>query len=194
MKRNVIILINLLIILTFGICQSQENDSITSRYELVYPLFNFDKFMGTFKVDTSILKYNSEIDYKILLDVYDRSKDSTKINHALVEVGRVINLHILNGVPKDKLKVAVVVHGDAVFSIFNNISYKEKYNNENPNLEFLKTLKDWGAELYVCSQNLAFYDLPKEVIYNEVEIAVSARTTITHYDQMGFTYFNMNER
>ena len=178
-------------VLTFAICHSQ-NKSIESQYDIIYPLFDQDKDMGVFDLDCKVLKYSPEIDYKIMIDVTDSILDPKKMNPALAQVGRVINLHIINGVPGDRLNVVVVFHGDSVNAIFTNAAYNEKYKTDNPNLEFLNALRDWGAELYVCSQNLGFLDLPKAVIYEEVDIAVSAITTFTHYDQKGYKYVDVN--
>ena len=95
--------------------------------KMKYPVFNLHKYMAVIDTDNTVLKYDASIDYKVVIDVYDRVKDSSKLAGTFREVGRTYNLNIANGVPKDKLKMAVIIHGGAVSSILNDTAYEKKY-------------------------------------------------------------------
>jgi len=128
-----------------------------------------------------------------MIDVYDKISDSTRINTALSEAARTFNLNIANGVPKDKLNFAVVVHGYAVYALLNDEAYKEKYLVENPNLALIEKMKEEGVQFYVCGQNLGMMNIPADRLSGAVDVALSAKTAIITLDQMGYTYMNVNE-
>jgi intracellular sulfur oxidation DsrE/DsrF family protein len=161
--------------------------------KIKYPTFNFHKYMGVVDTDNTVLKYNPAIDYKIVVDVYDKIKDSTKLASTWREVGRTYNLNIANGVPMDKLKMVVVVHGYAVYTVLNDAAYEKKYGVKNPNTEALKAYKDQGIEFYICGQNLGFFNLPAKDLAPEIDISISAKTALITLDQLGYTYMNVNE-
>jgi intracellular sulfur oxidation DsrE/DsrF family protein len=161
--------------------------------KIKYPTFKLHNFMGIVETDNTVLKYNPEIDYKVVIDVYDRVKDSSQLATPLREVGRTYNLNIANGVPKEKLKMAVVVHGGAVRAILNDAAYEEKYGIKNPNSEALRVYKEHGIQFYVCGQSLAFMNLPAEKLAPEIEVAISAKTAFITLEQLGYSYLNVNE-
>lgn len=148
--------------------------------------------MGVVDVEFTALKYNPKIDYKVAIDVYDKSSDSTQLNGAIREVARTYNLNIANGVPKEKLQIAVVIHGGATNAVLNTEAYLEKYGVENPNLETLTILKELGVQFYICSQSLGMKNVSPESISKDVEVALSAKTSFITLDQLGYTYLNVN--
>jgi intracellular sulfur oxidation DsrE/DsrF family protein len=149
--------------------------------------------MGVMQMENTVLKYNASIDYKVVIDVYDRVKDSSQLATTLREVGRTYNLNIANGVPKDKLKMAVVIHGGAVAAILNDAAYEKKYGIKNPNSEALRAYKEQGIQFYVCGQSLAMMNLPAEKLAPEIEVSISAKTAFITLDQLGYSYLNVNE-
>ena len=174
---------------------SFAQDSLPPYLEgkIKYPAFKFHNYMGVIDTDNTVLKYNSAIDYKVVIDVYDKIKDSTQLAGTLREVGRSYNLNIANGVPKEKLKMAVVIHGWAVYAVLNDEAYEKKYGIKNPNLEALKLYKEEGIEFYICGQNLGFFNIPQEDLATEIDISISAKTTLITLDQLGYSYLNVNE-
>ena len=56
----------------------------------------------------------------------------------------------------------------------------------------LKHTKMQALVFYVCGQNLGFFNLPPEDLMPEIDIAISAKTTLIALDQMGYTYMNVN--
>lgn len=161
--------------------------------KMTYPVFDFSPWVGVVESDAKVLKYNKKLDYKIVIDVTDKVSDSTRVMNTLNEVARSYNLNIANGVPQKKLKMAVVVHGSAIYGILNDEAYEKKFGVPNPNREVLDILKKEGIELYVCSQLLSFRNIPHTDVLPSVDVAVSAKTALISLDQMGYTYMNVND-
>lgn len=176
-------------------CSVFAQDSLPPHLEgkMKYPAFKLHTYMGVVDTENSVLKYDSSIDYKLAIDVYDKVKDSSKLTGTFREVGRTYNLNIANGVPKDKLKVAVVIHGGAISSILNDTAYKKKYGIKNPNSEALRVYKEGGVQFYVCGQSLGFLNIPQEDLAPEIDVAISAKTALVTLDQLGYSYLNVNE-
>lgn len=161
--------------------------------KMTYPVFDFDPWVGVIKKKTKVLKYNKDLNYKIVIDMYDGLKDSTKVMRTLKEVARTYNLNVANGVPKRKLKVAVVIHGGAIRGILNDESYQLQYGVPNPNIAVIKEMKKAGIEFYVCSQILSFRQVPEEDVAKEIDIALSAKTALTTLGLMGYIYMSVNQ-
>lgn len=159
---------------------------------MTYPIFEFHPWVGVVKTKVKVLEYDKDLDYKVAIDVTDKVSDSTQVMGTLMEVARTYNLNIANGVPKRKLKVAVVIHGSAIQGILNDEAYQAKFGVPNPNIAVIKQMKKEGIEFYVCAQVLAFRQVPEESVMKEVDLAISAKTALITLDQMGYTYMSVN--
>jgi intracellular sulfur oxidation DsrE/DsrF family protein len=162
--------------------------------KMTYPVFDFHPFAGVVTTNANALKYNKKLDYKIVIDVTDGVADSSRIMNTLREVARTYNLNIANGVPKNKLKMAVVVHGGAIQGVLNDTAYQEKYGVLNPNIAVIQAMEKEGIEFYVCAQNLAYRQIPEANIMKEINLAISAKTALITLDQMGYSYLNVNDK
>lgn len=161
--------------------------------KMTYPVFDFSPWVGVIKSKAKALKYDRDLNYRVVVDVTDAVKDSTRIIRPLREVARTYNLNIANGVPKRKMKMAVVIHGGAINAILNEEAYQAKYGVPNPNILAIKAFKKAGIEIYVCAQILSFRQVPEENILKDVDLAISAKTALITLDQMGYSYMNVNE-
>lgn len=126
-------------------------------------------------------------EYKIIVDLTSAGNNPASINRYVDNVARLMNLHGLAGVPKERLHVKVVVHGGAIYSLTNDEKYQERYRTDNPNLEVFEALKEAGADIYVCGQSLIARKLTSDDLWPGVQIAHSAMTTITTYVPQGYT-------
>lgn len=160
--------------------------------KIAYPAVNTHPYMGVISMDSTALRYDPSLEYKIVIDVYEKSKDSTQMNNAIREVARTYNLNVANGVPENKLHVVAVIHGWAIDAILSDTAYKEKFGRSNPNVKTIKALKDLGVNIYVCGQNLGYFNIPEENLLPEIEISLSAKTAFITLDQMGYSYLNVN--
>ncbi len=160
---------------------------------VTYPVFDFNPFVGVINTENTALNYDPDLTYKVVIDVYNRVQDSSRLHMALFSAARTYNLIIANGVPQENVHMAIIVHGGAVNALLTEEEYKKKYHVSNPNLEPISMMKQAGVNFYVCGQNLGFLNLPQSSITKDVEVTLSAKTTIITLDQMGYTYMNLSE-
>lgn len=181
------------LLLMFQTMSGQEN-SVPPHLigKISYPVINTHPYMGVIAIDSTSLGYDQNLEYKIVIDVYEKAKDSTQMNNAIREVARTYNLNVANGVPVDRLHMSAVVHGWAVDAILSDPAYMEKFGRRNPNSRTIKALHDTGVTFYVCGQSLGMFNIPKENLLPEIEVALSAKTTFITLDQMGYSYLNVN--
>jgi intracellular sulfur oxidation DsrE/DsrF family protein len=161
--------------------------------KLTYPVFDFHEWTGVIKTKAKALDYNKDLEYKIAIDITDKISDSTQIMATLVEVARTYNLNVVNGVPRKKLDVAVVIHGSAIYGILNEEAYQAKFGVPNPNIAVIKEMKKEGIKFYVCAQILAFRQVPEENVIKDIDLALSAKTALSTLDLMGYAYMNVND-
>jgi intracellular sulfur oxidation DsrE/DsrF family protein len=121
---------------------------------------------------------------------FDTSKAATsgKVNRSLETAARFMNMHVAAGVRQDDIKLAVVIHGKAVFDMTKEDVYGETYEGaSNANKPVIKALTDQGIRLIVCGQSAAYYDVEKSDLLSGVELALSAMTAHALLQQHGYT-------
>jgi intracellular sulfur oxidation DsrE/DsrF family protein len=189
MKKHLFLI---LFLIQTGSLMAQDGLPPQLEGKMMYPVIDISPWVGVFKIEPNALKYDPKIEYKVAVDIYDKMKDSTAMNGALLEVARTFNLLVANGAPQEKVKVAAVIHAESVLSILTDEAYIEKYGIINPTLPLIAKLKEAGVELFVCGQNVGFYDFIPEQISPDVKIALSAKTALITLDQMGYSFLNVS--
>ncbi len=143
-------------------------------------------FGGIFEIPYAEEKPDPTLDYKIIIEVVSNTEKYDSINWPLFNVARMLNLHVMGGVPKEKIQVVVVVHGSAAFTVLNNDAYKAKYGMDNPNLKLYQELQQAGVKMFVCGQSLIARKIDRFKMVPEVKVATSALTTLTTYQLKGY--------
>ena len=143
-------------------------------------------FGGIFEIPDATERPDGTLEYKILVDLTSPSEDNKQISRFVDNVARLMNLHGLAGVTKDRIKVKVIVHGGGVFTLLNDENYKKRFEVDNPNLKVFEALEEAGAEIMVCGQSLIARNLKTADLWPGVTIAHSALTTITTYVPKGY--------
>ena len=144
-------------------------------------------FGGIYEIPDATERPDGTLEYKILVDLTSASEDPKQISRFVDNVARLMNLHGLAGVTKDRIKVKVVLHGGGIFSVLNDENYQKRYEVNNPNLAVFTALEEAGAEILVCGQSLIARKLKTSDLWPGVTIAHSALTTITTYAMQGYT-------
>jgi len=144
-------------------------------------------FGGIFEVPDATERPDPNLDYYILVDMTTAATDDAKVSRWVDNVARMMNLHGLAGVPKDRMHVKVVVHGGAITTLLNNEAYKKQFNTENPNVPVYEALANAGLEVFVCGQSMRARNYSKSDLHPSISIALSALTTITTYAPKGYT-------
>ncbi|MEP0711539.1 DsrE family protein [Algoriphagus sp.] len=153
--------------------------------EAQYPIVK--EYGGIYEVPEATERPDGSLEYFILVDMTTAASDNAEVSRWVDNIARMMNLHGLAGVTKDRLHVKVVVHGGAIATVMNNEEYKKRYEVDNPNIPVYKALKAAGAEILVCGQSLRARNLTKENVYDGVNVALSALTTVTTYAPKGYT-------
>ncbi len=144
------------------------------------------KNYGTIYEIEGAVNPDSEIEYRIVVDLKTLQRDKESINPGLNNVARMLNLHGLGGVKAKNLNVAVAIHGGATDVILNNEAYQKKYELDNPNLQLIDELKEAGVELYVCGQSLLARNYEHEEVNTQIKIGLSMLTVVTTYMHKGY--------
>lgn len=154
-----------------------------------YPLIKSSKWAGVLPVNHITEVPDPKLTYKLLLEEVFPVKDSADakdINRGMAEVGRIINLHIASGIPKQKLKVIAVVHGPALYALYNNEAYRKKYGVDNPNIVLINELIKNGVTFIACGQAMQFFDVSEEQMVPQIKISLTAQTVLSHYQLKGY--------
>lgn len=162
-----------------------------------YPLIKTSKWAGVLPMQDVNEKPDPNIQYKLLMEEVIPIKDSAAakdFSEGLSEVGRIINLHIASGIPKNKLSVVVVVHGPALYALYTNQQYHKKWGIDNPNIPLINELMKNGVKFIACGQAMNFFDVKKEDMVSNINISLTAQTVLSHYQLKGYVWFPITPR
>lgn len=126
--------------------------------------------------------------YKVVFELINYSADTTSINVDLDRVARFLNAHAAQGVPRENMDVAVVVHGATLISLLNHDAYQSKFGSKNPSLDLVNQLVEAGVEIYACGQSLGFRQWSKSDLASTVKVGLSAMTLVNAFQTKGYTY------
>ena len=158
-----------------------------------YPAINAGPFSGVIPVQDPTEIPDPKLDYKLLFEVSGAFPDSSAdgINENLVEIARIINLHVASGIPLKKIFPVIVVHGPVLKAISTNAEYQKYYKIDNPNLKVINDLVALGARFIACGQAMAFFDVKKEDLLPLVKISLTAQTVLSSYQLKGYVKTNI---
>ncbi len=123
---------------------------------------------------------NSHPAHTILMHSFDVSAPAAerKPNSTFVSAARFINMHARAGVPEKNIRVAVVVHGKAVHEVA---------DEKSASAPLIAALTEQGVRIIVCGQSAAYYNVKREDLLENVEMALSAMTAHALLQQQGYT-------
>jgi intracellular sulfur oxidation DsrE/DsrF family protein len=150
----------------------------------VFPVVK--SYGGIFEIPYAEEKPDPSLDYKIVIEVERESEHPDSLSWAINNVARLINLHVMGGVPEEKLDVVMVIHGGATYNTMQNIAYMKKYKTNNPNMRLLHELSEAGVKIFVCGQSLINRKVDRTKLLPEVKVATSMLTTLTTYQLKGY--------
>lgn len=156
----------------------------TYAQERVNPVI--ENYGGIYEIPEATLTPDPNQDYRIVIDVYGGAKDKKELDKSLNNVARMLNLHAVGGVSVEKIKVVLALHGQSTYSTLDDTAYQAQFGMPNPNKGLIKELSEAGVKIAVCGQSIRSRGFEKEVLLDEVEVATSMLTTITHYQNLGY--------
>jgi len=166
----------LLIVPVFSILNAQTKvNPVIKSYGTVFQLPNADQ------------KPDPSINYKILVELTENGSKPDSLNEYIEALPTLVNLHAAEGVPKENIKMVVVLRKMATYAVFDNELYKEKFKCDNPNLQLLKELMVAGVEFFVCGQTMQKRNIDTRKLVAGTKVASSGLTAITTYQLKGYT-------
>ncbi|WP_188112063.1 DsrE family protein [Aquimarina sp. RZ0] len=148
------------------------------------------KYGNTYIVNNPDFKTDILNDLKVVFDVGRSFGDSTKLNPLINTAARYLNMHLNANVPEKNLKVALVIHGNAINDVLNNTQYKTRFTIDNPNTPLLSALSDKGVQIIVCGQTAAHRNITKTNVHPDIQIALSAMTALVQLQNKGYKLIN----
>ena len=115
--------------------------------------------------------------FRHTFDVAEAGEDG-ELNRTLVSAARFINMHARAGIDADRIEVAVVVHGKAIYDVSGDAAV---------NTPLVAALIEQGAQIIVCGQTAAYYDVETNELLPGVQMALSAMTAHALLQQQGYT-------
>jgi len=160
-----------------------------------YPLIKAGPWSGVLPVEGVDEIPDPKREYKLLFEFTLVFKDTThaKLNPGLVEIARVLNLHVASGIPISHIHPVIAVHGPSLYSIENNDVYQKKFKKDNPNYKLIQDLMKNGARFIACGQAMKFLDIKKDELFPGVKVSLTAQTVLSNYIGQGYVWYNINE-
>jgi intracellular sulfur oxidation DsrE/DsrF family protein len=154
----------------------------------IFPQLNAGENSGVAPVVNPDEVPDQKMQYKLLFELTANNPDSSikEINYGLVEVARILNLHVASGIPIKNIIPVVVVHAGALHALKNNEYFNKKYKSDNPNIKLIGELEKLGTKFIACGQAMTFLEIQKEAFLPVVKVSLTAKTVLTNYQLKGF--------
>lgn len=126
----------------------------------------------------------------VLRHVYDvtAAAPAGQRHPALDTAARFINSHVGSGVPAENVKVALVVHGQAIIDLTRPAVFtKRRGGTANPSEAAIASLIARGVRIIVCGQAAAALDVAKADLLPGVEMAISASSAHALLQAQGYS-------
>ncbi|MEO8006337.1 MAG: DsrE family protein [Betaproteobacteria bacterium] len=148
-------------------------------------------FGASADLPNAAMQPDKNADYKVVFNVTVGAAANEKLNPSLEKVARAANIFASAGVPLSHLHFIAVVHGPATPSVLGNDHYKEKFSVDNPNVKLISELKAAGVKVIVCGQALAANKFAHEWVNPDVEITLSAISSVVMLEMQGYVMLPM---
>ncbi len=166
--------------------EKERWDKLFAKEE--FPVINAGRYSGVFPVKDITEVPDPNMQYKLLYEMTEENPDSAmnEPDYSLVEIARLINLHVASGIPLKNLSIIVVAHGPALHSISTDEAYQKKFKMNNPNLNLIKDLEKAGVRFIACGQAMSFMNVKEEDLMPVVKISLTAQTALSGYQLKGY--------
>jgi intracellular sulfur oxidation DsrE/DsrF family protein len=139
------------------------------------------------EIPYAVEKPDPKMDYKVVVEVNTDNAKPETVHEFFEKTAAVVNLHALGGVSDKKRHIVLVIHGPAAQYVVNDAEYQKRFNTKNPNLPLFHELTDAGVKIFVCGQSLEKRKIDPHTVSSDVNVALSAITTLTTYQLKGYS-------
>lgn len=142
---------------------------------------------ASFVVDNPTFAVPAGHVFKLLFEVNAGGGDSTTVNAQLTTLARFYNLHVRNGVPKERLKAAAVVHGMGWTALLTDAAFAARFGGaRNPSRALTQELLAAGAQLVLCGQTAGSRGIRRDELLPGVQVATAAMTALSVLEADGY--------
>jgi intracellular sulfur oxidation DsrE/DsrF family protein len=141
---------------------------------------------AVFAVPSPTFETPKDIDYKVAWEIVTPAAQPDRVNQSMNTVARFLNMHAQAGVPRERTRVAMVVHGNAAFELLDDSAYRERHGVDNPNGAMIREILDAGGRVVLCGQSAASRDVPTDRLIPGVQVALSAMTAFVVLQGEGY--------
>ncbi|MBP6239145.1 MAG: DsrE family protein [Saprospiraceae bacterium] len=176
---------------------SKEDRFAKLEPKMIFPMIKGSKMTGVVPVDFITNAPDMEEEMKLVFDFTQSTANNAQgshVNEGLEEVIRILNLHLASGFKRENLKAVVVFHSASILSIMNDEYYRKTYKTNNPNVDLLNQLLKNNIEMVVCGQSILLRELSADNFLPNIQFALSAKTTLSKYQNKGYILFEINEK
>lgn len=124
--------------------------------------------------------------FKVAFDVA-RAAEPGSVSRALDTPARFLNMHAAAGVEPADMKLAIVIHGKAVYDVVRNTRYRDAHGTDNGSSALVAALVEQGVVIEVCGQSAVYYGVAPDDLLPGVRMSLSAMTSHALLQQDGYT-------
>ena len=175
-------------LVTFGITICVSFASLAAQ-ELLYPVITGYAGVARVSVDTTVI--DSTATQRVVAELVSPAIKPDAPHQYLVMVARWVNLFAVSGVPRNRVDIVVVIHGEAAYALLNNEAHRARYGFDNPNTELIQKVSAAGVKLLFCGQTLAIRQIAKESIAPQCKVILSMATAVIPLQLRGYAYVKL---
>jgi len=171
------------------VARQYEEQEMIAKFSAVaiYPILNAGPLSGVVPVENPTEIPDPKLEYKLLFELVQNIPESISgLDASLVEVARVLNLHVAAGIPAKRISPVIVVHGPALNAFATNEFYHAKFGTDNPNLKLISELEALGTRFIACGQAMFFFGVHKEALLPLFKVSLTAQTVLSSYQLKGY--------
>lgn len=125
--------------------------------------------------------------YKVIFDATAGAEDG-ELNGRFDSAARFINLLVANGVPRENIEVAIIVHGPAGFDITTREAYARQYpDRTHGSADAVEAMIAEGVRFYICGQSANYRGIAREDLIPGAVMTLSQTVATAILHNEGFT-------
>lgn len=144
------------------------------------------EFGPVYTVENPDFGTDTEATYRVVFEVSQGADDPADVNPRIETLARFLNMHAQVGVPRENMKLALVLHGTAGKDALGHEGYRKRFGTDNPNGALLEALSEYGVRVILCGQTQMHRGLGRDELASHVEVALSAMTALVSLTSEGY--------
>lgn len=131
---------------------------------------------------------DASLTYRFAWAFAESADSAGHVTPGFLAPARVLNTLVADGVPRERIHLAIVARGPAAVDMLDNEAYRAIKGRDNPNLPILRLLSAQGVRLIVCGQTMVGRKLPRDGYPPFVLVSRAATLAQARLAAEGFTF------